>query len=306
MDLRLNSIQAICHWDITKTEEDFLHSYLNWRNYKIIKAHSSADLSELNLERKPSEEAKFCTIWKSPTDSRIRELLEVNMEVLGMGRINHGKKKELTRLGLGRFFESMDVMNQLPLEFLPPREKSLVFWVFTGKRWLDSILLSLIRSYGHRALNPLEGHHFFHQIREERPDIAILDWDYFLEEDRSFFNHLSAYSSNHPLPFFLGIKDFNKQGISQDLSKWISKYSFVSFPYERLINVLVFSLLPMDTKSKFSLDEVRSIVWEEPSRGKVQKANLEFIPHPQRLHPPFDIHTNWLWFNWLRDESLFL
>lgn len=310
MEPGTNCIQSICLKNFSKKEEKFIHSYLEWRDFQVIKAHSSAGLADLmkNVDR---EKDRFCLVWNQVEESRIQELLDDELEILILGKLSKDEKKSLVSMGVARLFDDLTNLHQLPLEFSKPNDKSLLFWIFTGEKWMDKLLTTLLRSRGHITINPIESSHLFFQLPQEKPDVVILDWDHFLEKDINFFQKLEKYSQSYPLPFFLGIKDFQKQGLSHDLMKWVSRYSFTNFPRERILSVLIFSLPPYNFERNdklsqpFSHREVNSIVWRDPSRGKLRESAFEILPkplHPFRVPDPL---LNWVWFDWLREESLF-
>ncbi|MCC5816341.1 MAG: hypothetical protein JJT78_16440 [Leptospira sp.] len=297
------SIQSICIWGLSQPEKKFLNAYLDWRGLNAIKAHSTSGLPELESRIEASND-KPCLIWEQPSEERIRELLDAGQEILFLGRMTNLQKKIWLKLGVSRIFERVESINQLPIFFSKPNHQSAVFWIYTGSSWMDQILKTMIHSFGHRTINPLESSHLFYQMESEKPDIVILDWDRCIEEDKSFFQRLESFSKSHSLPYFLGMKDYNKQGLSQDLMKWISKFSFVTFPRERLPGALVLSLYS-PKKEKPHFQDTDSLIWNKLARSKVQSVHYERIPLPENLANLNDIYENWRWFEWLKDESLF-
>lgn len=297
------SIQAICLWRLEPQEKRFLSAYLEWRSIYPVKLPPSASLAEYwNKEEQKQE--KFCLILEEPSHSRIAELIQFGLEILFLGKSYPDEKKDWIRLGVTRYIESTTSLNKLPIFFPIPNSQSMVVAIYTGENWLDQLLVSFFRSNGQKTINPLSISQFFPLIQNEKPDLVLLDWDHFLDKDNSFFQKLDTYTKNTTLPLILGIKDFDKQGLSNDIIKGISKYSSISFPKTRILPVLLLSLRFFSDK-KVNLREIQTIHWEKPSRGKLQSIQYEFTRYPDPITEMNDWEDIWRWFEWLQDEELF-
>lgn len=301
---RMNqSIQAICLWNLEPQEKRFLSAYLEWRSIRPVKLPPVSSLAEY-WNKEDLKQENFCLILEEPSESRISELIQFGLEILFLGKSSLDKKKEWVRLGVTRYIESTEFLNQLPIYFPQPNSQSMIVAIYSGETWLDQLLVSFFRSNGQKTINPLSISQFFPLIQKEKPDLVILDWDHFLDKDNSFFQKLENYTKNTTLPIILGIKDYDKQGLSNDIIKGISKYSSMSFPKKRILPALLFSLRFQSNK-RINLREFQTIHWENPARGKLQSVKYEFTKYPDSILAINDWEEIWRWFEWLQDEALF-
>lgn len=307
METYRNSVHSLCLWGLEPREKKFLNAYLEWRGIQVIKAHSSASLAQLEKEKDEKSELA-CLVWDQPVEERISELLDSDRELLFIGRSSEDLRKTWIGWGIARYFSGMETLHTLPVFYKSvtpnPSAQAVVFWIYTGHIWMDRILRTMLRSFGHRVILPLEAGHLFHHLDSEKPDIVILDWDSVRGEDKNFFQNLENYSLTKNLPLFLGLKDFNKQGLSQDLTKWISKFSTLTFPRERIAGALLFGLKPK-TKEPNNFRRKESILWDKLGRGQVQSVSYDWENYPTPIRAPEDLTENWRWFEWLLDENLF-
>lgn len=309
-------IQAIFLNQISPTEKKFILGYLEWKGFRPIPVGNDTNPLELldrfaspHLDTKaiqpPPAHPYPCLILPPPNRESVQNLSDHGVEILAVGRASSVLKTEWLRWGLGRFSELGDDLPIFPVFFPDYRSASPLVLVYTGVDWMDRILQVFFRSHGIRCLNPWEASHILPMIPRERPDALILNWDRILEVEKNFFRDLEQFQSKSTLPLILGLLDYNKQGFSHDLIRWISKFSETTLPVERLLPHLVYSFLPHPPHPK-PTNPRKTLVWETAIRGKLQSIRSDSVWEPTPYRIPDDTLRIWQWFEWFRDEELFV
>ncbi|WCL50559.1 hypothetical protein [Leptospira sp. GIMC2001] len=270
MEKKHKQLDAVISWNLNPTELKFLKAYMEWKGFKIDSVLSNSEIPSLS-ENDPD---KFF-LFINPNILRIQEIFDWSLEFIVAGKASQDEKNLFVKNGIARYWDISLGLNLLPLEILNTYNRSLLFWVFTGDSNLDRLIKSILVTYGLRVLVPLAAEHLAQNILQEKPDCIILDWDYFLENDKNFYTNLEKVRSRIGiLPPILGIKDFQKPGIANELKYGISKFSFHSLSRPHLIQNLIYSFISKPKKD-WKTNQISYFYWDRPIRGYLEKIEIQ-------------------------------
>ncbi len=297
------SIDCIVTEDLDQHERKFLYAYLEWKGFCLeTQAKLSSSQRKSFFASGTKNLQKTVSIWENANPARIQNLIEEGWELLIIGKPGVPKKKQYIRQGVGRLYEG--VLTELSLSFpTSDSSTSLLFWIYTGEIWLDRILQQFFRSMGHRSILPLDPNHLFETLSWARPDLLILDWDSIFQHHPGFLQKLERFSQKNFLPIILGIKDYQKENISTDLTRKISRFGRINLPRNRLFSSIVYSFqLPVANEPV--VKEVQRLKIEKPRRGSVHSVDWEYARLPLKNNTPPEYNRTWHWFEWLLDPEL--
>lgn len=178
-------------------------------------------------------------LFIKPSPELAKELLEWSIEPLLIGDFSATELESYKKTGVSFYFnDSILKISELPV--FPATEQKLKFIIYTKDPLFDHQIQSIIKSMGQEFFVEGRFEELVHKMKFINNYILILDWD---KIPTPIFKIVETFEELKKTRSFLllGLKDFLKDNLYQDLKSGISGISNVLIQKEELIPTLLSS-----------------------------------------------------------------
>ena len=194
----------------------------------------------------PSLKPKEVLFLDSFDRSALNELLSWSIQVQVIGRLSYEEKRSASISGLTSFWnlDKYSIQSMVSGFFKRVDEIYPIHaLVWTDNKIFNHKLKSVLRSFSVNEITTNNSDYAFQALREKYFDLLILDWDTTgIEVIRLLREFKNIKSSLNYFPRVIGIKDFTKMNIFQDLMMGIKDFCPVLFSSAEVMDLLVDSL----------------------------------------------------------------
>ncbi|HMV42464.1 MAG TPA: hypothetical protein PK079_03005 [Leptospiraceae bacterium] len=233
-DRHLAVIVANC----TEEEKRFLKSCIDLQKGKVINWSKDFSFPTLNKNE---------ILWIDGFDrTSLSECVNWSIQIQIIGRLTYEEKRASSISGVTSFWN----LDQYSIESMASGyfKKTEEIYPIHALIWTDNKnfnhkLKSIFHSFSVNEITTNNSDYAFSALREKYFDLLVLDWDTTgIEIIRLLREFKNIRTSTNHFPRVLGIKDFTKMNIFQDLSMGIKDFCPVLFSQAEVLDILVDSL----------------------------------------------------------------
>lgn len=226
---------AVVVANCSEEEKIFLKSYLGLIKGRIV--HWSREFSFPTLKKKD-------VLWIDSFDRfALSECVNWSIEVQVIGRLTYEEKRAASISGVTSFWnlEKYSIQSMTSGYFQKADEIYPIHaLIWTDNKNFNHKLKSILHSFSVNEIATNNSDYAFSALREKYFDLLILDWDTTgIEIIRLLREFRNIKSTLNYFPRVIGIKDFSKMNIFQDLSMGIKDFCPVLFSQAEVLDLLV-------------------------------------------------------------------
>ncbi|MBP7280563.1 MAG: hypothetical protein KBA66_03235 [Leptospiraceae bacterium] len=229
---------AVMAVNCTLEEKKFILASLELEKVKII--FWSREFSIPSLQKK---EVIFVDSFDR---SALNEFLNWSLQVQLIGRLSYEEKRAASISGLTSFWnlDKYSIQSMTSGFFKRTEEIYPIHaLIWTDNKNFNHKIKSILKSFSITEVTTNNSDYAFQALKEKYFDLLILDWDTTgIEVIRLLREFKNIKSTLNYFPRVIGIKDFSRMNIFQDLTMGIKDFCPVLFSSAEVIELLVDSL----------------------------------------------------------------
>ncbi len=241
-------------------------------------------------------------LLKQPSPELAKELLQWSIEPILIGDFTSSELDLYKKTGVSFYFEKpLLKISELPI--FPTTDQKLKFIIYTKDPLFDHQIQSILKSIGHEIF--IEGifEELVHKMKFLNHYILILDWDKIPTPLFKIAETFEELKKNRSF-LLIGLKDFLKDNLYQDLKSGISGISNLLIPKEELIPTLLSSFpIQWEKNGTEYQKEIKRFRFEFQEKKIPIQISLEetFLESKKESNEATKQILNL--FNWLRKEN---
>jgi hypothetical protein len=254
--------------ELSKNELDYLHALLKLMNVNNVYTH---------YDLKPSSLLKGdVVILDVIYDDILKELLDWSLKIHAVGRFDTEQRNVLYQLGVTTLWD-LDMYSFLEISkvFLKKFRDyySIHAYIWSENMDFNKRLQSIFYSYSIQYISSNNPDFALYMLREHHYELLLLDWDLTggLEIQFTIQEIRTIKELKKQFPFVVGIKDFSKENLFNDLTLGIKEFCPMLFSYNEVIELMIRSLpfVASTTSGKVSyLEELPFLKWKYDTEKK--------------------------------------
>ena len=229
---------AVMAVNYTEEEKEFIFACLNLEKVKTI--FWSREFSIPTLKK--SE----VVLVESFDRLALSEFVNWSIQVQIIGRLSYEEKRAASISGITSFWNlDQYSIQSMSIGFFKRTEEiyPIHALVWTDNKNFNHKIKSVLRSFSVNEMTTNNTDYAFQALREKYFDLLILDWDTAgIEVIRLLREFRNIKSTLNYFPRVVGIKDFTKMNIFQDLTMGIKDFCPILFSNAEVMELLVDSL----------------------------------------------------------------
>lgn len=254
---------------LSEKDKSLVKAWFETKGYKCNEVHAK------NWKDYP----EGIRIFSKHSPTLAKELLEWTIEPLLIGNFSDKELDEYKETGVSFYFNK-SIFKISELETEPYFDKKLNFTIFTKDFNFDHHLENILKSMGQAFSTEGNFEHLVQRLKLQSNHILILDWDNVplpypktceilkkLKQEKSFL--------------LIGLKDFLKENLYNDLKAGISETSNLLIPKTELLETLLssFPILSKENKRDSSKIQQKRIHFEFQEKTVPIGILLEEVPN---------------------------
>lgn len=237
-------------------------------------------------------------LFIKPSPELAKELMEWSIEPLLIGDFSATELESYKKTGVSFYFnDSILKISELPV--FPATEQKLKFIIYTKDPLFDHQIQSILKSMGQEFFVEGRFEELVHKMKFINNYILILDWD---KIPTPIFKIVETFEELKKTRSFLllGLKDFLKDNLYQDLKSGISGISNVLIQKEELIPTLLSSFPIQNEKNGKEIQkEIKRFKIEFQEKKIPIRISLDETFFENRVEPNDKTKQILNLFNWL-------